>query len=211
MMPFYANHPRTLKQYHIDDWIKLFPKLLPICTVCTAELKIRAIASPNSRTHFYHEDDSNCPTIDENRRKYEGLRPTEKDYDNARLIRQITSDNLYKVYLKCKYLLSENLSHSTFKEMLVLANDREIWYYKGLDFKYVPYVLLVNYGIFREQDVFFVFDSNLTSYDVLWNQTTNIKKKIWRINNKTRETKAFGIVGDLIEKEHFKSYKDLLK
>lgn len=51
--------------------------------------------------------------------------------------------------------------------------------------KYVPYILLVNYGVFpktdkREKKVHFVFDAIISNFDDLWVES-KVKQKIWRV------------------------------
>jgi len=72
-----------------------------------------------------------------------------------------------------------------FKEMIDKADERNIWAYKGLTLKYVPYVLLVTYGVFSKKDlrkrkVHFVFDSLMSNYDDLW-INSKVKQNIWRV------------------------------
>lgn len=62
--------------------------------------------------------------------------------------------------------------------MIFKASERNVWFYKGMTLKYLPYVLLVNYGVFQKEEhrknkVYFVFDSKLSNYEDLW-----IKPKI---------------------------------
>ncbi|KAF6576868.1 hypothetical protein JDW19_00755 [Paenibacillus polymyxa] len=211
-MPFYAYHQTTGMKYHIDDWLRFFPEEFPVCDLCKNILKIRAKSSVgNVAAHFYHESNTNCPSIESNRKRYEGLRPTERDEYNAHLMKELTSQHLDKVYLRCKHLLNNNLSYSQYKEMLIAANKSDIWYYKGLIFKYVPYVLLVNYGVFKEQGKFFVFESNLNNYDDLWNHQKSIKNRIWRVDTTSNDVEEFTMIDDLILKDYFFKYRDLLK
>ncbi|AMO35282.1 hypothetical protein [Lysinibacillus sphaericus] len=48
-------------------------------------------------------------------------------------------------------------------DVLQKANDKSIWYYKGLTNETLPYVLVVNYGVFpktkklRNEDVHYIF------------------------------------------------------
>ncbi|WP_121640692.1 hypothetical protein [Virgibacillus sp. Bac330] len=80
----------------------------------------------------------------------------------------------------------EDLTTKDYKEMIEKASKRNIWFYKGMEEKYLPYVLLVNYGIFEKnkfhkEKTYFVFDSKLSNYDDLWIRNGKIKQKIWKV------------------------------
>ena len=50
--------------------------------------------------------------------------------------------------------------------MLEKAKENKIWYYKGLNTNTLPYVLIVNFGIFpkiegRSEEVWYIFDKNV--------------------------------------------------
>lgn len=113
------------------------------------------------------------------------------DYANINALKS-GSLNLRPIYQKCKEIMKGNqkgnetfLYKKEFKEMIDKADERNIWAYKGLTLKYVPYVLLVNYRVFSKKDlrkrkVHFVFDSLMSNYDDLW-INSKVKQSIWRV------------------------------
>lgn len=196
-----ALHPHTLEELDIVKWELKYKAIdiKPLCPVCRKELFIRASSTPDKASHFVHYKNSGCPTIDENRKKYEGLRPVEMDFKNAKKIKKEFINNMWLVYQKCNSLCSEDpnkkgLNQKQFKKMVDKATENDIWYYKGLTLEYLPYVLLVNYGVFRElkRKCYFVFDSKLTNYDDLWTKG-KVKKKIWKVYYEDNDVKGINI------------------
>ncbi|TFW48661.1 hypothetical protein ES895_26965 [Bacillus sp. 007/AIA-02/001] len=191
-MGYYVIDPETNEEIHVSKWKIKYPDQDASCEVCNTAVYVRADATPNRQDHFAHYKHSNCPTIKDGRKKYEHLHPTEKDEENAKKIKREVVANLWPIYQKCKEIMKGNqkgnqafLYKKEFKEMIEKADEGNIWAYKGLILKYVPYVLLVNYGVFSKKDfrkrkVHFVFDSLMSNYDDLW-INSKVKQNIWRV------------------------------
>jgi hypothetical protein len=58
--------------------------------------------------------------------------------------------NAYHLYLKCQELLEGKLKYQEFSDILKKANENQIWFYKVLTKKCLPYVPVINYGIFEK-------------------------------------------------------------
>lgn len=210
---FFCIHPVTRQKVSVQEWELKFKAsgLEALCPVCDNNLFIRNNSAPNGTKHFVHYRGTNCPTVESNRKKYEGFYPTERDKENAIIVKKQVLDNLYLVYLKCWEIMGGKLKHSEFNSMLETAKEREIWLYKGLTFDYVPYVLLVCYGVFnkrgtdRIERVYFVFDANLNNYDDLWNHK-GLKKKMWKVLPDRDEVDEIPFKLIKPEPDYFKSY-----
>ncbi|WIY58987.1 hypothetical protein [Bacillus arachidis] len=157
-MGYYVIDPETNEEIHVSKWKIKYPGQDAICEVCDKSMYVRADATPDRADHFAHYPHSNCPTSKESRKKYEDLYPTEIDEENAKRIKREVVANLWPIYQKCKEIMKGNqksndafLYQKEFKEMIQKADERNIWAYKGLTLKYVPYVLLVNYGVFPKR------------------------------------------------------------
>ncbi|OUB81193.1 hypothetical protein [Bacillus wiedmannii] len=184
-MTNFAFHPVTHEKISIEEWQRKYMEETPICAVCNKSMYVRAKAS-DMNTHFAHFKGSDCPLLAENHKRYEHLTPREKDYANAKKIKQTVLNNLWVFYLKCQEAFGEGFRQQDFKSVLEKANEINIWLYKGLTVKHVPYVLLVNYGVFekkpyRDEKVHFIFDANLSNYDDLWNKPKVIRQKMWKV------------------------------
>lgn len=185
-MGYHAIDPETNEKIHVKDWEVKYPGLDATCDVCNTEMYIRAEATSDKKPHFAHYPKrSNCPTILKHRKRYEDFVPTEIDRVNAEDIKKTVLANLWGTFLKCQEIMETKLYESEFKSMIKKANERNIWLYKGLTMKYVPYILLVNYGVFpktdkRSKKVHFVFDAVISNFDDLWVKS-KVKQKIWRV------------------------------
>ncbi|MCY7773449.1 hypothetical protein MOF05_07740 [Bacillus haynesii] len=184
-MARFALHPKTNEKISIEDWELYHKEETPICIICGHNLYVRANSSPGSSAHFAHYPGSNCPSIQYNREKYDSLQPVEKDYQNAKKLKKHLINNMWPVYQKCKSIFGQGFRQKDFQKMILKASERNIWFYKGMTLKYLPYVLLVNYGVFQKEDhrknkVYFVFDSKLSNYEDLWIKP-KIKQKMWKV------------------------------
>src|SRR5699024_3516645 len=127
------------------------------------------------------------------------LQPIEKDYNNAKEIKKSLLSNLEIVFQECIRIYGKKgFKRSDFKALIRKASENNIWFYKGLTTKYLPYVLLVNYGVFQKADhrkekVYFVFDEKLSNDDDLWINQGKMKQTIFKVyadrNNEVDEVK----------------------
>lgn len=210
---FYGIHPVTKQKVSVQEWELKYKTsgLEALCPICDNSIFIRNSSAPQGAKHFVHYPGTDCPTVESNRKKYEGLSPNDRDHTNAALVKKQVFDNLYLVYLTCRDIMNGKLKHAEFSSMLETANEREIWLYKGFTFEYVPYVLLVCFGIFnkrgtdRKERVYFVFDANLSNYDDLWNHR-GLKKKIWRVLPDIDDVEEIPIKLIKPEPDYFKGY-----
>ncbi|MBG9692551.1 hypothetical protein ABD91_17305 [Lysinibacillus sphaericus] len=164
--------------YTLDDWQKKLIGITAYCPVCDEVTKIKAEGSLAVQTYFTHRKNSDCPTIKENHEKYALLPPSERDEENGKRLLCWAKLNIYHLYLKCQEILEGKLKFIEFSNVLQKANDKSIWYYKGLTNETLPYVLVVNYGVFpkkkdlRNEDVHYIFDKKSYGDDLF------LKKKI---------------------------------
>lgn len=179
-----ALHPESFIKHSVIEWELKYKNvdIKPLCVICRKPMYVRASGTPGSDPHFVHYHKSNCPSIDENRKKYASLKPTEKDAANAKKIKKELMNNMWAIYQKCRELCGGDLRQQQFKEMVNKATENDIWFYKGMSLKYLPYVLVVNYGVFHasKRKFYFVFDSKLSNYDDLW-INGKLKQKIWKV------------------------------
>ncbi|MDJ0285335.1 MULTISPECIES: hypothetical protein [Bacillus] len=179
-----ALHPKTNEKISIEDWELYYKEIKPRCMICGNDLYIRSGNTPSSAKHFIHFPHSNCPSIPNNRERYNKLKPIEKDYKNAKSVKKQFLSNMWTVYEKCRSLLDGELKLKDFKDMVSRATEKNIWLYKSLTLDYLPYVLLVNYGVFQKgrkrNKVYLVLDSQLSNYEDLWIES-KIKQKIWKV------------------------------
>lgn len=166
----------------LEDWQLQRIEEIPYCPVCEGIINIRAKGSIAVNTHFKHESESGCPTIERNRRKYELLPPQDRDISNGNALKNWVKVNAHHLYLKCKEV-SGFLKMPEFEKMLLKANENKIWYYKGLTTQHLPYVLLINYGMFdkienRAEKMYFIFEKDVQGDDMFLKREIT---KIWRI------------------------------
>lgn len=210
----YAIDPKTGKKVSAKEWDQNHPEESAKCPVCDEYMKVRANSALETTTHFWHKNGSKCPTVKNNSEKY-NLQPVEKDYKNAKKIKKSLLNNLETVYQECKKIYGKKgFKRSDFKELIRKASENNTWFYKGLTMKYLPYVLLVNYGVFQKADhrkekVYFVFDEKLSNYDDLWIKPGKMKQKIFKIyanrHNEVEEVKIDFDTSTLCP-EYFLSY-----
>jgi|GEM_PF-3066091 len=190
------------KVISIEEWELHHKEETPFCMVCEKRMYIKGGSSPGVTTHFAHFEGSNCPSIEYNREKYDDLKPSELDLENGKKIQGFLLSNIWAVYQKCKEIFGKGLTKRDYQDMIRKASEKKIWYYKGMKEEYIPYVLLVNYGIFKKNDfhkekTYFVFDANLSSYEDLWIKGGKLKQKIWRVKPDIGEIKDIKISFDI--------------
>lgn len=184
MMSFKALNICDSIVYTIDYWERNLTNVTPYCPVCGEVTEIRAAGSTVMKTHFFHSTQgTNCPSIIENHSKYALLTPTTLDTTNGNQLINWTKINIWHLYSKCKKILKNRLQFKEFSAMLEKAKENKIWYYKGLNTNTLPYVLIVNFGIFpkiegRSEEVWYIFDKKIYGDNLF------LQKKIthiWRV------------------------------
>lgn len=192
------KHAKSLingKKINIQEWEFSHKEDTPICLVCNNELYVKAYPSPGVTTHFSHYKNADCPLVKDHYQRYQTLRPGIQDKENGEQVKQLFVNNIGIMFAECKRIFGDGLTHAVFKEMIKKATERDIWFYKGLKIEYVPYVLLVNYGVFKKTNktpkIHFVLDANLSNYDELWNKSKNIKHTIWRVFTESLEIEEY--------------------
>ncbi|MDI3089774.1 hypothetical protein QJ133_00980 [Priestia megaterium] len=192
------KHAKSLitgEKVNVQDWELFHKEDTPICLVCSNELYVKAHPSPDVTTHFSHYKNPNCPLVKDHHQRYQILGPGIQDKENGEQIKQLFVNNIGLMFAECKRVFGDNFPHALFKEMVKKATERNIWFYKGLKIEYVPYVLLVNYGIFKKTDkspkMHFVLDANLTNYDELWNKPKEVRPIIWRVFTDSDEIEEY--------------------
>ncbi|MEK4671360.1 competence protein CoiA family protein [Niallia sp. FSL R7-0271] len=183
-MGFYALNKNDNKLYSIKEWEMKFINIIPYCPVCGESTEIKAKGSVSMKTHFAHIKGTDCPLTIEHQGEYNLLPPIITDKSNGQEIKKWTKVNTFFLYNKCKELLKGKLKYQEFGDILKKANEKRIWFYNGLNTNNLPYVLLVNYGIFtkksgiRSEEFYFIFDK-VTYGDDLFLQ--NGVTHIWRV------------------------------
>ena len=126
--------------------------------------------------------------IKKNRKKYEDLPYSQLDKESGKKLREEIKNNLYTIFLTCN-ALSEGLKYTEFKELIIKANKKAIWDYKGLKLNYIPYILILFHDMFyakgsklRDEKFYFVLEPSIKSFDDLWNRKDYIKQYIWKIS-----------------------------
>ena len=188
-MGFKALNKTDNKIYSLDYWERTFIDKLPYCPVCGEITKIKAAGSVNMLTHFSHPKGTYCPSIKKNHSKYELLPPTERDTDNGEEIINWARVNISHLYFKCREILSDRLKYDEFSNMLAKAKVKNIWCYKNLTINTLPYVLIVNFGVYpkidgRDEDVWYIFDKDMYGDDLF------LQKKIthiWKVTESDLE------------------------
>ncbi|WP_031417330.1 hypothetical protein [Lysinibacillus sphaericus] len=177
--------------YTLDDWQKKLIGITAYCPVCDEVTKIKAEGSLARQTYFTHRKNSDCPTIKENHEKYALLPPSKRDEYNGKKIICWAKVNIHHLYSQCKEILQGKLKFNEFSEILDKANKKSIWFYTGLTNETLPYVLIVNYGVFpkikglRDAEVHYIFKKDAYSDDLF------LKKRIshmFRITNQDIES-----------------------
>ncbi|EKT65839.1 hypothetical protein [Providencia alcalifaciens] len=203
-MAFFALDPNTLNLKHID-WFQEHRIEQGLCAVCGTKMEIRAAHTPNTATHFWHGRNINCLTITKNRVRYEQLASSEYDDEQALILRAQVRHNLYEVYLTF-HALSDVGKWQEFKDALYLADQMNIWRYKGLTQAFVPYILVTfvdlflqkNNPHFRKTDFFFILSPLIRTLDQLWNNTTQAKRSIIKMSSDFNVIDIINIPDDIM-------------
>jgi hypothetical protein len=166
---------------------------LAYCLVCDNILKVAAASSPNTRTHFRHEHNPDCPTVVSYKERYHNL--SFKNYipeQKERLLIEI-KENLSCIYNECKKLCGNALFYSEFEGLLELASRKRVWEYAHLELKHIPYCLLtlkLNFSSrenpSRAMSVFFCF-SNQYVAETLWIDFNNQNIELYKFETNSKE------------------------
>lgn len=145
------------------------------CPICRQQLAVVASNSPESVGHFAHLPRSSyCPTKDTSRSPYLDLRPTNPDPARARAIRELFSQDWQNYFAFLDYMVK-------FCSLVRLADDKQIWAYRGLELSDVPYVMLTLADFApatseRQQRRYwfrFWFDTSVRTFEDLWIHRTD--------------------------------------
>lgn len=192
-MGFKAWNKTDNKIYSLNYWQITFTDEIPYCPVCGEVTEIRAAGSTVMKTHFAHSTKgTECPSINDNRDKYALLTPTTLDKENGNDLICWTKVNIWHLYTKCREILNGRLRFKEFSYMLEKAKEKKIWFYKGLNETTLPYVLIVNFGVFskivgRDEEVWYILDKSMYGDDLfLQNEITHI----WRVTKSDIERVA---------------------
>ncbi len=188
-MGYKALNKTDNKIYSLENWQRSFTDEIPYCPVCGEVTEIRAAGSIYMKTHFFHKKGTYCPSIIENHSKYELFPPTDRDTKNGEEIINWTKVNISHLYSKCREILNDRLKYDEFSNMLAKAKEKHIWFYKNLTINTLPYVLIVNFGVYpkidgRDENVWYIFDKDMYGDDLF------LKKKIthiWKVTESELE------------------------
>jgi len=176
------------KEMHDVKWFQIKRKKIALCPICDNKIELRAENSLMTSAHFWHGKNSICTSIKKNRKKYEDLPFSQLDKEAGKKLRKEIKNNLYTIFLACN-ALCEGLKYLEFKELIIKANEKAIWDYKGLKLNYIPYILILFHDIFyakgsklRDEKFYFVLEPSIKNFDDLWNIKKNIKQYIWKIS-----------------------------
>ncbi|WP_396233617.1 hypothetical protein [Acinetobacter baumannii] len=184
-----ANYALEIESGEIRDvqWFMLNKGKRGVCPLCESPMEIRADKTPDKSAHMWHGKNTTCPSISQNRIKYQNLTARNVDKEQGRRLRQEVLENLYDVYMTCNYI-GEGLKLPDFEKLLSLATEKGIWDYQGLRLNYVPYVLLTFHDMFyakdskiRNERFFVVLEPNIKYLDDLWNDS-RYKQYIWKVS-----------------------------
>lgn len=86
--------------------------------------------------------------------------------------------------------MAEGLKINVFKELITNFNSKNIWAYKGLSLKYIPYILLTCREKFKKkedltlsnQSLFFILETDTKYADDLWNKQSSMKQNLWKVD-----------------------------
>jgi hypothetical protein len=216
-MTFRAIDPSTGSVYEAD-WFHENRKNVGLCEVCKSEIELRAGTSIETNVHFWHGKGATCPTIKNNRKKYEDLPSSEMDLEAGKILRQSVKDNAYLVYGTCNAIV-DGLKYAEFKELIAKASEKGIWDYKGLALNYVPYLLVTFHDIFyakgsklRDDRFYVILEPGMQYLDDLWNKPTNVKQNVWKVSPTKGVLEEIEIKDELDpEPNWFKKSKQWLK
>ncbi|ENU29100.1 MULTISPECIES: hypothetical protein [unclassified Acinetobacter] len=180
------THTRQIKDV---AWFLLNRDRKAVCPLCDHPMELRAEKTTDKSTHLWHGRNAYCPSIPENRIKYESLAARALDKEQGLRLRQEVIENLYNIYMSCNGIVG-GLKIGEFKQLLNLATEKGIWDYQGLKLNYVPYVLLTFHEMFyakdskiRNERYFIVLEPNIKYLDDLWNDS-RAKQYIWKVSPK---------------------------
>jgi hypothetical protein len=186
-MNLHAYHPNDplRKPIHIDEWLVKYGRYVDgRCRICKTPMSVKA-ATSQRQTHFAHQKDSGCPTVDENHVPYAGFRQLSRDKAVAANAKAFALEHIEVIYQKMK-TFAAGLTWKEMHELLETARAEDIWSLKDMPYEYIPYVLLSctesfkrnNFG--RKSDVFFVLEPSPDKGEY-WNFPAGHKRYLWEI------------------------------
>ncbi|WP_436862136.1 hypothetical protein [Acinetobacter haemolyticus] len=184
-----ANYALEAESGEIKDvqWFMLNRGKRGVCPLCESLMELRAEKTTDRSAHLWHGRNTSCPSIPENRIKYENLTARGIDKEQGIRLRKEVLENLYTVYMSCNAIV-DGLRKPEFEQLLRLATEKGIWDYKGLRLNYVPYVLVTFHDMFyakdskiRNERYFVVLEPNIKYLDDLWNDS-RVKQYIWKVS-----------------------------
>lgn len=187
------------------------------CEVCGNPMARRAKFSEDVSKHFAHASKgTGCPTIPQNRVRYEDLPPSGYDPANGERIKLAVKENLLALYYKTGFLADGAITTKLFQSLIEKANEKNAWAFVGLRLEFVPYMLVCmhdgEYEIkrFNKQQkklvpakFFMALEPGVRHLDDLWNKPTQIKQKIWRVFPSQQLIEELLIEGSLPREPHW--------
>lgn len=148
----YAINPKTNKRVTPEQFIESEGMrhkergVYPFCPKCNQPLIIYGVNSPSVEARFQHEKNSpDCPLKYENDRHFTGLLPSERsEYEANKLKKEFYElDNLKGAYAVCRRMCGKGyLPVGKFRELLALADKKQIWKYADFTIEIAPYILV---------------------------------------------------------------------
>lgn len=175
----YINKNGKKMKVHISEYMNYYKVdgHEPLCFVCNTVVNVRNDSHAIRNTHFYHKNNSNCPTVLSSRERYLNLRYRSYDKDRGERIKKEVKNNLSKIYNACRKLC-DGLYYYEFENLLLKASQRRMWDYANIELSHISYNLLTLETSFartkggRLKGVYFCF-SNQHLGDRLWIEFDN--------------------------------------
>jgi len=201
-MAFIAIDPPT-GETHDADWFHLNRKKIGLCPVCDSEMELRAESSITTAVHFWHGMGATCPSIKKNRKQYEDLPPSAIDKQAGEMLRAEVREHIYTIYQACSAIV-DGLKYAEFRDLIIKADEKGVWDYKGFELNYVPYVLVTFHDIFyakgsklRDDKYYIVLEPSIWCLDDLWNKPQTIKQAVWKVSPEKGVIEALPIKPEL--------------
>lgn len=184
-MAYKALDVDTHEEKDVDWFVKMRKK--GICGICGNLMETKAVNTPGTKTHLSHIQNTGCPTIDKNGKRFQNLSARNMCSKQGEAFKLEVNANLFFIYLTCSKLIGKLLSKPDFKELLRKASEKKVWDYVGITLKYVPHILVsIKDGFFvdsyKKEKFFFALTPELHFFDDLWIDT-KMKQFIWKISN----------------------------
>lgn len=180
--------------YPISEWLLRMHAGDPVCPICREKLHEVAARDQKSDPHYSHYPNSACPTIVDSSKRFEIFSDIERESasEEVRAVRQYTLDNIESIYYRAQSICPQ-LSWKEFLDLLVEANNLNVWSVKSLNPGYIPYLLLCCAKTFpaikgsnsrRPHEIFFVLEPSAGNAE-FWHRPTSTRQRIWRVVKST--------------------------